>query len=733
MIVRFRAFANMLKSGFSYRQLPLVLLLMLLCFKPKAQNTAFNTMDELKAEANRLFEDDEYAKCYKLYSQLVSNYPKDPEFNYRLGVCMLYCEPDKKKCFPYFQLAISKPEDTPKDATFFLAKAYHLNYQFDDALKYYNDYKKIGSPNQIKKLQVDKEIKACINGKRLLGSFADLVVLSKKQLNEVDYFRSYDLTSIGGRLLVKPEDFKTSADKKKKDKSVVFLPKGGERVYFSSYGDKLENGRDIYFAIKLPNGTFSKPEKVKGINTEFDEDYPFLHPNGKTLYFSSKGHNSMGGYDIFKSTYNPESDSWSQPVNMEFPINSPDDDYLFVTDENEKVAYFSTGRYAPPNKIDVLKVNTERIPLDVAVLKGTVVKENNTQSVNSKITVKNMDNGETLGPFIAENNGNYNMQLPNGGKFIFTVETPGLETQSDRVALPMATTLKPLKQTISYDNKILKIINYFDEVPADDSYVQYMKLIEEKAKLDVKGTVNPTPTPTLVSSEPPVVTNTTSTKTEPENKSTPTVTSSTPAVTTNTVATITKTQTTAPVTNTSPVKTDVKKGIDNKALIDIAKKDADEARSEAIQLTNDANDAKEIASQKRIEANQLDEQAKLADESAEKITNAEEKKMALERAAVIRKEAQSKKETAAIIEDLAKSLEADAEAKQKELILNEQYTKVLEEASAAGSNKQALEKLENVQKQMEAIGATKNLSNDKYTAIKQSIERSSEKSGAVKR
>ncbi len=697
-----------------------LLLFMLLNLKSLAQNTAFNTVDELKTEANRLFEDDEYAKCYKLYSQLVSNYPKDAEFNYRLGVCMLYCEPDKKKCFPYLQLAMSKPEEAPKDATFFLAKAHHLNYQFDEALKFYNDYKKIGSANQVKRLQVDKEIKACVNGKRLLGSFADLEVLSKKQLNEVDYFRSYDLTSIGGRLLVKPEDFKTSADKKKKDKSIVFLPKGGERVYFSSYGDKVESGRDIYFAIKLPNGTFSKPEKVKGINTEFDEDYPFLHPNGKTLYFSSKGHNSMGGYDIFKSTYIPETNTWSQPVNLEFPINSPDDDYLFVTDESEKVAYFSTGRYSPPNKIDVLKVNTERVPLDVAVLKGTVVKENNTQSVNSKITVKNMDNGETLGPFIAENNGNYNMQLPNGGKFIFTVETPGIETQSDRVLMPLATSLKPFKQTISYENKILKIINYFDETPSDDSYVQYLKLIEEKAKLDVKGTVKTVSTPTLVSSEPPVSANTNTTASTKTVE--PTVTNSTPTLVavTNTVSTTTKTN--APVTNTAIAKTDTKKGIDNNALVDIAKKDAEEANREAIQLTNDANDASEIAKQTKIEADKLEEEAKQAEAKVDVLTDENEKKAARDRAVAIRQEADNKKVSATIISDFAKSLETDAVTKQKEVEINNQYVKALSEASSTTNNKQALDKLETLQKQLEAISTTKAESNEKYNAIKTAIE-----------
>src|SRR6476661_3155465 len=64
---------------------------------------------ELKKEADQLFENEEYSKAYKLYSQLVANFPKDPEYNYRLGVCMIYSEPDKKKCLPYLKQAVANP------------------------------------------------------------------------------------------------------------------------------------------------------------------------------------------------------------------------------------------------------------------------------------------------------------------------------------------------------------------------------------------------------------------------------------------------------------------------------------------------------------------------------------------------------------------------------------------------------------------------------------------------
>jgi hypothetical protein len=94
-----------------------------------------------------------------------------------------------------------------------------------------------------------------------------------------------------------------------------------------------------------------------------------------------------------------------------------------------------------------------------------------------------MADGQIAGTFQAGENGDYNMELPNGGKFIFTVETPGIPTQSDAVQIPVAYTLKPYKQVISYDKKILKIINYFDGSVADENYSMMIDLIEKKAKL----------------------------------------------------------------------------------------------------------------------------------------------------------------------------------------------------------------------------------------------------------
>lgn len=649
--------------------------------------------NDLKKQANQWFEEENYNSAYKSYAQLVSLYPKDPEYNYRLGVCMLYTEPDKKKPFSYLLLATKNPKDAPKDAKFYLAKAYHINYQFDEALKLYTEYKTIGSASSIKKLQVDREIEACKNGKRLLSNLSDLVVMTKKQLNEADYFRSYDVSGVGGKLLTKPDEFKTPYDKKKKDQSVVYLPKSGETLYFSSYGENGETGRDIYVVNKLPGGTWNKPQALPTIiNTGYDEDYPFLHPNGKTLYFSSKGHNSMGGYDIFKTTFDDRTRTWSKPINLEFPINSPDDDILFVTDSLEKTAFFSTGRYSPYGKIDVLKINTERRLMNFAFLKGTVVKENATQSVKSKITVKNMDNGELVGSYQAQENGDYAMELPNGGKFMFTVETPGLDTQSEAIQIPVAYSLKPYKQVISYDNQKLKIINYFDGQVDDQNYAMMIDLIEKKAKLEVSEADDHSPN-----------LKDTNTLGQPNNKLSSIATTN-PTVMSDDNANITN------------------KNVTNEQLLNMAKEDAKEAGEEALKLRREAQEAFGLATQQTSEALTKQKAADEAFAKANAMSDVVKKNEELTSANNLQEEAKRTTDIANLATNLAKKLEVDANAKQKEADLTTQYIRQLESIIKNKNNKEALAKLEQIQQELDAISQQKNQSDELLTSIKAELE-----------
>lgn len=116
-----------------------------------------------------------------------------------------------------------------------------------------------------------------------------------------------------------------------------------DTLYFASDREGGYGGLDIYRSIKLPNGEWSDPQNLgTSVNSEYDEDYPRISYDGKTLYFASKGYDSMGGYDLFKTEWNTDRKRWSLPVNLGFPINDMYD--------NTAIAFSDKGRYAYVSK-----------------------------------------------------------------------------------------------------------------------------------------------------------------------------------------------------------------------------------------------------------------------------------------------------------------------------------------------------------------------------------------------
>ena len=136
---------------------------------------------------------------------------------------------------------------------------------------------------------------------------------------------------------------KLNINTKSIEKSPVLSP-DGNTLYFVSDRKGGYGGTDIWASERLSNGNWSEPYNLgKLINTTEDEESPFIMNDGVTLYFSSKGHNGMGGFDIFLTTQNDEG-LWSMPENVGAPINSNANDFYYVTDSYGKVAYYSSDK-----------------------------------------------------------------------------------------------------------------------------------------------------------------------------------------------------------------------------------------------------------------------------------------------------------------------------------------------------------------------------------------------------
>jgi outer membrane protein OmpA-like peptidoglycan-associated protein len=188
------------------------------------------------------------------------------------------------------------------------------------------------------------------------------------------------------------------------------------------------------------------------INTEFEEKGVFFHPDNRTLYFSSNGHNTMGGLDIFKTVRDPETGEWSKPENIGYPINTPDDDIYFVVTGDTRYAYYSSYRedgfgekdiykitFLGPKK-DPLLANAEMVNSDAEllsstphtlvkefedvklfVLKGTVVDGKTKVGISSSLSIIDSKTNEKLTDIITNSDGSYSVVLTPGVSYAITV------------------------------------------------------------------------------------------------------------------------------------------------------------------------------------------------------------------------------------------------------------------------------------------------------------------------
>lgn len=422
------------------------------------------TLDEKKVRADALFKEKKWSEAEPVYASIISNTPKNHDLNFRYGTCLLNGSKKIEDAIVRLRYSVSG-QGIDARAYYYLGRAYHLNYQFNDAIKQYDKFKQVATANQLKDIDVETDIKACGYGKRLLANVTDMVVLNKTEIKTETFYDLYDLDDIGGQFLV-TDMFQSKLDKKRNHRPMIHFPSESPYIYYSSYGDDGATGLDIYVKQKLPGGEWSLAQKVRGnVNTYQDEAFAYMHPNGQYLYFCSRGHNSMGGYDVFRSRYNPNDQTFGKPENLDFAISSPDDDLLFVVDSLDRMAYFSSARESSQGKITVYKVRVDRIPMQMAIVKGNFLNTIDGSKKEIEIEVIDFSTGRTVGKYNSKaTNGDYLITFPRSGKYRYYVTEKGSDiTDEFIVELPYTKELKPLKQSLT--------------LKTDDQGQEYMELM----------------------------------------------------------------------------------------------------------------------------------------------------------------------------------------------------------------------------------------------------------------
>ncbi len=199
--------------------------------------------------------------------------------------------------------------------------------------------------------------------------------------NEMIIYRASDDQPDGDLYITKrsngvwstPERMTDKINSKYHEPSATISPDGTE-VYFSSDRPGGFGGRDLYRIRRLPNGAWSEPLNLgPQVNTAIDEDAPFLHSDGTTLFFSSNGHNTMGGFDIFKAALlDADMNTWEKPVNMGYPLNTVNDDIFFTLGADGRTGYFSSERTGGMGGQDIYEVLFPESQVEYLMVQGVV-------------------------------------------------------------------------------------------------------------------------------------------------------------------------------------------------------------------------------------------------------------------------------------------------------------------------------------------------------------------------
>lgn len=196
------------------------------------------------------------------------------------------------------------------------------------------------------------------------------------------------------------------------------LSADGKTIAFVSDRPGGVGGRDIYLMKKLPNGKWADVQNIgRIINTPYDEEGPYLHPDGKTLYFSSQGHNTMGGFDVFTSEL-LEDGSWSEPRNLGHPINTVGEDVFFVPSADGTRAFFSSYREGGEGGQDIYMIDMlDEQKKVLVVYKGCIKDLSGDVLTDVLITVFDRDADDIVGEYRANKKSGRFLIILNPGRY----------------------------------------------------------------------------------------------------------------------------------------------------------------------------------------------------------------------------------------------------------------------------------------------------------------------------
>jgi len=328
-----------------------------------------------------------------------------------------------------------------------------------------------------------------------------------------------------------PKPFSAPINTKYKESSLCESSDGKIIYYVSTKKDKEAiGGKDIYLILKENEKKWNKPINIGNIiNTIYDEEGVFITKDASTMYFSSQGHNSIGGFDVFKSVADAKG-NWSKPENLGFPINTPGDDLFFTITEEGRYAYYSSNGhddnygeqdiyriiFMGPDKemisireIDpiasLIKPLKTKLVIDyddsttnVTILKGYIKDADSLNAIYGKIEIVDNELNEAIFTSYSDSiSGSYFITLPAGKSYGISVSAEGYLFQSEYLDIPISAKYEEIEKdiflkAIKIGSKLVLKNIFFETASAtlqEESYVELgfvLKALRENPTMRVE-------------------------------------------------------------------------------------------------------------------------------------------------------------------------------------------------------------------------------------------------------
>jgi len=279
-------------------------------------------------------------------------------------------------------------------------------------------------------------------------------------------------SQLDGEVWTEPEKLNKNINSKGKETAACFSF-DGLTMYFISDRKGGFGEKDIYMSKLTEEGDWGSAINLGAtVNSVTNEDAVFMHPDGKTLYFSSDGHNSMGGYDIFSAEYNEQKKTWSTPKNLGKPINTTGDDVFFVLSANGKHAYYSSVRDEGLGEQDIYMITflEDTLKPELTLIKGKITDEDGSPlEVDIEVTDAN-SNAIISKTKSNKLTGEYLLSLPSGRDYSITYADEGFFFHAERINIPESSRFNELLMEIT-----LKKAEVGSSVALDDILFDYNK------------------------------------------------------------------------------------------------------------------------------------------------------------------------------------------------------------------------------------------------------------------